>query len=123
MNLAPWPEDKRMPLQKWSDQIWVSKMSQDPTFSEDMEVLKSQYDAAEAPPHLVIDLSGVDILNSSNISQMLQMRKLAADNGRQLRLAGPSTAVWSVFLTAGLDKVFAFSQDTSIALTELQISG
>lgn len=112
-----------MPLQKWSDQIWVCQMSQEPAFSEDMDVLKTQYAAAEQPPHVVVDLSGVGVLNSSNISQMLQIKKLATDCGRSVRLAGPSTAVWSVFLTAGLDKVFAFSQDTSMALAELQLGG
>ncbi|MEM9420467.1 MAG: STAS domain-containing protein [Planctomycetota bacterium] len=112
-----------MPLQKWSDQIWVSQMSQEPSFSEEIEVLKTQYAAAEKPPHVVIDLSQVPVLNSSNISQMLEIRKLAADQGRKVRIAGPTDAVWSVFLTASLDKVFEFSQDTSIALAELQILG
>ncbi|MEM1107179.1 MAG: STAS domain-containing protein [Planctomycetota bacterium] len=112
-----------MPLQKWSDQIWVSQMSEAPSFSEDIEVLKNQYAAAEEPPHVVIDLSQVRVLNSSNISQMLQIRKLTTDNDRRLRVAAPQDAVWSVFLTAGLDKVFEFSQDTSIALAELQLGG
>ncbi len=112
-----------MPLQKWSDQIWVCQMSQEPAFSEDMDVLKSQYASAKEPPHVVIDLAGVEVLNSSNISQMLQIKKLAGESGRSLRLAGPNNAVWSVFLTAGLDKVFAFSQDTSMALAELQLGG
>lgn len=112
-----------MPLQKWSEQIWVCQTSQEPAFSEDIELLKSQYAVAEQPPHVVIDLSGVDMLNSSNISQMLMVRKLATESGRRVRLAGPNNAVWSVFLTAGLDKVFDFSQDTSIALTELQLGG
>lgn len=112
-----------MPLQKWSDQIWVCKTSNEPTFSDDMEVLASQYAGATPAPHVVIDLAGVDLLNSTNISQMLNLRNLTADAGRKLRLAGPGDAVWSVFLTAGLDKVFEFSQDTSIALAELQLGG
>lgn len=112
-----------MPLQKWSDHIWVSQMSEEPSFSEDIEVLKSQYASANEPPHIVIDLSQVAVLNSSNISQILQIRKLTTDQGRRMRVAGPNNAVWSVFLTAGLDKVFEFSQDTSIALAELQLGG
>lgn len=112
-----------MPLQKWSEDIWVCKMADEPAFSDDMEVLVSQYPGATPSPHVVIDLAGVDVLNSTNISQMLNARKLTADAGKKLRLAGPGNAVWSVFLTAGLDKVFAFSQDTSIALAELQLGG
>ncbi|MEM6855027.1 MAG: STAS domain-containing protein [Planctomycetota bacterium] len=112
-----------MPLQKWSDQIWVSQMSEAPSFSEDIEVLKNQYAAAEEPPHVVIDLSQVAVLNSSNISQLLEIQKTASGHDRRVRVAGPNNAVWSVFLTASLDKVFEFSQDTATALAELQLGG
>ncbi|MEM6459924.1 MAG: STAS domain-containing protein [Planctomycetota bacterium] len=110
-----------MPLQKWSDEIWVSQLADDPAFSEDFETLIPRYTKAEPRPHLVIDLSGVRILNSSNLSQILRVRKLAADAGRGLRIAGPNDAVWSVFLTTGLDKVFGFSEDTTTALAQLQL--
>lgn len=112
-----------MPLQKWSNEIWVCKMSDDPGFSDDMDLLASQYVAAVSSPHVVIDLAGVDLLNSTNISQMLRVRTLTADRSRKLRLAGPSNAVWTVLLTAGLDRVFNFSHDTSIALADLQLGG
>ncbi|MEO1236767.1 MAG: STAS domain-containing protein [Planctomycetota bacterium] len=110
-----------MPLQKWSEQIWVSQMSGEPAFSEDIEVLVGQYQSAETPPHVVFDLSGIEVLNSSNLSQMLKVRKLATDAGRQVRIAAPTNAVWTVFLTTGLDQVFSFSQDTTTALAQLQL--
>lgn len=112
-----------MPLQKWSDQIWLCQMSPEPSFSEEIDSFLSQFAAADPPPHLVIDLSGVEVLNSSNLSQMLKARKTVADRGGRVRVAGPSNAVWSLFLTTGLDKVFDFSQDTSMALAELQLGG
>ncbi|MEM7624644.1 MAG: STAS domain-containing protein [Planctomycetota bacterium] len=111
-----------MPLQKWSDQIWLCQMSPEPTFSEEIDTLVGQFGKAEPKPHVVIDLSGLDVLNSSNLSQMLRVRKLVTDAGSKLRIAGPTNAVWSLFLTTGLDKVFDFAQDTMMALAELQIS-
>ena len=112
-----------MPLQKWSEQIWVAQMSPEPAFSEELETLSAQYDGADESPHLVLDLSGVHMLNSSNLSHMLRVRKQATDQGQRVKIAGPSNAIWSVFLTMGLDKVFEFSQDTTTALAELQLGG
>ena len=112
-----------MPLQKWSDQIWVSQMSPPPAFADDIETLENAYEAANPAPDIVIDLSEVPQLNSSNLSQMLAVRKLVGKRGGRLRVAGPTDGVWSVMLTAGLDKVFSFSQNTAFALADLQMNG
>lgn len=110
-----------MPLQKWSDQIWVSQMSPEPSFSDEIEALSSQFAKAQEKPHVVIDLAGVSALNSSNLAQLLNIRKQVNAEERRLRIAGPSNSVWSLFLTTGLDKVFEFSSDTATALAELQM--
>lgn len=110
-----------MSLQKWSDQIWIAQMSAQPVFSEEIDSLTAQFEKASPSPHVVIDLSGVQTLNSSNLSQLLRVRKLAGDAGSGVRVAAPTDAVWTLFLTTGLDKVFQFSRDTTTALTELQL--
>jgi len=112
-----------MPLQKWSEEIWISQLSPEPAFSEEMDVLALQYAGAEEPPHLVLDLSEVEVLNSSNLSQMLRLRKIVSGCSRRVRVAGPSDAVRSLLRTTGLDKVFELSQDTATALAELQLGG
>lgn len=111
-----------MPLQKWSDQIWLCQMSPEPSFSEEIDTLIQQFKKADDKPHVVIDLSGLAGLNSSNLSQILRARKAINDGGRKMRVSGPTDAVWSLFLTTGLDKVFQFAPDTMVALAELQIS-
>lgn len=110
-----------MPLQKWSDQIWVSQMSPEPNFSDEIEALKSQFGKAQDKPHVVIDLTGLSAVNSSNLAQLLNIRKLVNAEERHLRIAGPTNPVWTVFLTSSLDKVFEFSSDTATALAELQM--
>ena len=110
-----------MPLQKWSENIWIAQMSAPPVFTEEIDTLSTQFGPASPAPHLGGDLSGGASLNSSNLSQLLRIRKLAADAGVGMRVSGPSDTVWTVFLTTGLDKVFAFTQDTVTALAQLQI--
>ena len=110
-----------MPIQRWSDRIWVVQLGTDPVFSEEIDSLREQATKAKPCPDMVLDLSSVKYLNSSNLSQLLRLRKVAIDHDTQIRLAGPSDQVWAVFLTTGLDKVFEFSADTSTALAELQI--
>ena len=110
-----------MSIQKWSDTIWVVRLNDDPAFTEDMDHLADQVLAPDRMPHLILDLSSVIYIGSSNLSALLRLRKSAIDREIQLRLTAPSDPVWVVFLTTGLDKVFQFSHDTSTALTELQI--
>jgi anti-anti-sigma factor len=110
-----------MPLQKWSDQIWISKPSDEPAFSEELEAVTTQLRSAEPMPSLVVDLSEVRTINSTNLAQLLRLRELMGNNRRRMKLAGPSDSVWTIFLTSKLDKVFEFAVDTTTALTELQL--
>ncbi len=111
-----------MPIQEWSDRIWVAQLGNEPCLSEDLTHLKDRAERAQPVPDMVLDLSGVSHVNSSNLSQLLRLRKLAIDQQVKLRLAGPSDSIWAVFLTTGLDKLFKFSEDVSTALAGLQIN-
>jgi len=111
-----------MPIQEWSDRIWVVQLGNEPSLSEDLITFRDRVEQAKQTPDMVIDLSGVSQINSSNLSQMLRIRKLAVDRDAKLRLAGPPDSVWAIFLTTGLDKVFEFSTNVSTALAGLQIN-
>lgn len=110
-----------MPTERWSDDIWIVRLQNEPGFSDDIHPLLQRLGRDDSPPALVIDLSDVTSINSSNLSQLLKLRKTASDHDVKLRMTSPSNAVWSVFLMTGLDKVFSFTQDTATALAELQI--
>ncbi len=110
-----------MSIQRWSDQIWIAKLTADPGLAEDIDALHSQATGSNASPDVVLDLSAVEHLNSSHLSKLLSLRKALVTADRQLRLAGPSDAIWAIFLATGLDKVFEFSADTMTALAELQL--
>lgn len=110
-----------MPTERWSDNIWIIRLQNEPLFSDEIHPLVQRIGRDDTPPAVVVELSEVSQINSSNLSQLLKLRKAATDHKVELRLTSPSNAVWSVFLMTGLDKVFAFTQDTATALAELQM--
>jgi len=111
-----------MPIQEWSERIWVVQLGNEPLLSEDLRGLKERVEQARQAPDMVLDFSGVSQINSSNLSQLLRLRKLAVDRDVKLRLTGPPNSVWAVFLTTGLDKVFEFVTDVPTALAGLQMN-
>ena len=111
-----------MSLQKWTDRIWVLKLTGEPGFTEEMDSLQQQVAVSAFVPHMVLDLSCVREMNSSNLSAMLRVRKLAIDGESKLRIAAPPDPVWAIFLTTGLDKIFEFTPDVSTALAALKMS-
>ena len=110
-----------MPIQQWSDKIWVVKLGDEPALSDDLRAVLDKASAAPRTPDIVLELSGLTHINSSNLSQILRIRKLAVDRDTRLRLAAPPNAIWAMFLTTGLDKVLEFTPDVSTALAGLQM--
>ena len=110
-----------MAVKEWSDNILLAEMQDDPLFSEDMNLLQ---ELVEQRPgcHLVMDMSNISFLNSSNIAQLLKVRKaLLTPPAGKLRLCGINTHVWGVFLTTGLDKVFECCDNVASGLASVQL--
>jgi anti-anti-sigma factor len=107
-----------MPLEQWSDKIVVVHLADDPQFIEDMQSLAAP---VRDNASIVLDFSGVRYVNSSNISQMLKLRKQMVATDARLVLCGVNTQVWGVFLITGLDKIFEFTDNVPTALATLQI--
>jgi anti-anti-sigma factor len=108
---------------QWSDDIVVCDLGDEPDLSEQLTDLYSKLHATDRAklPNVILDLAGLTYLNSSNIAQMLRVRKLLIEGDRKLKVASVSDAVWSIMLLTGLDKVFAFSPDKPTAIAGLQI--
>ena len=105
----------------WSDDILLAQLADEPALSEELTLIGDQLADAEHKPHAVLDFRSVSYINSSNIAQMLRLRKILDEGGRQLRICGVSDEIWSVLMVTGLDKVFNFAPDTMTALASLQI--
>ena len=112
-----------MAIQEWSDTLLIAELSDEPLFSEEFDgLLKRFEDSEDAIKDVVIDLKSVTYLNSSNIAQLLRLRKMLAASKHRMRLCSVNDSVWSVFLVTGLDKLFNFTDDVSTSLASLQIN-
>jgi anti-anti-sigma factor len=109
-----------MPLEKWSDNLTVLHLADDPQFTDDLQTLEAQL--TSKPADAVLDFAAVHFINSSNIARLLKLRKQMISSDRRLVLCGVSTQVWGAFLVTGLDKVFQFSDSVPTALATLQLS-
>lgn len=113
-----------MPINDWSKNIVIAELSDEPAFSDDMDSLLRRLDGATKQagvPDVILDLRGVSYLNSSNIAQLLRLRKKMSLTDRRLRICSVNDPVWSVLLTTGLDAVFSFTEDVSTSLASLQM--
>lgn len=108
-----------MPGDRWSDKIDVIHLSDDPQFTDDLASLDGKAGPGRA---LVLDLSAVTFLNSSNIARLLRVRKQMIESGSRLVLCGVGTQVWGTFLVTGLDKVFSVADNVAVALAQLQMN-
>lgn len=112
-----------MPIQEWSSQIWVLRPGNEPSFSEEVRAAQARLEPLNASPHLVVDLAGVGQVNSTNLAQLLRLRKIVVTRDARLFITGPADKVWAVFLVTGLDKVFEFAGEVPVALASLQMRG
>lgn len=66
---------------------------------------------------VVIDFANVDILYSSGIAKLMELRNLLHERGHRLVLYGVSEAIQGMFAVTGLDRVIEFADDEVTALT------
>jgi anti-anti-sigma factor len=112
-----------VPINEWSESIVIAELNDEPSFSEDMDALMRRLDGDDAAaPDVIVDLKSVTYLNSSNLAQLLRLRKRLQHARGRLRICSAQSPVWSVLLTTGLDKIFEFTEDVSTSLASLQIS-
>ena len=113
-----WP----MPLQEWSESTLIAEMNDEPLFSEDFDGLMTRLEAAgDRMPDVIVNLIGVSRLNSSNLSQLLRLRKKLLSHDRRLRICSVRDSLWSVFIVTGLEQLFDFTDDVATSLASLQI--
>ena len=112
-----------MPVVKWSDNVAVVHLGDDPQFTDDLDALGSIAPAPAGPRvDVVLDFAAVHFLNSSNLARLLALRKRMQSANARLVLCGIPTSVWSAFLVTGLDKIFEFRDSVPSALASIQMA-
>jgi anti-anti-sigma factor len=71
---------------------------------------------------VIIDFSKVEIINSSNISNLLILRQLLQDSGHRLILCNVSVITKCIFVVAGLAEIFTFVDNPYAAFEAVQSS-
>ncbi|MCZ6837178.1 MAG: STAS domain-containing protein [Planctomycetota bacterium] len=111
-----------MPINEWSENILIAEVNDEPAFSEDLEMLMRRVEQEEGSGHdIIVNMKPVTYVNSTNIAQLLKLRKTVIAGNRRLRICAVNNQVWSVILITGLDKLFEFTDDVSTALASLQL--
>ncbi len=110
-----------MGIKDWSENIVLADLQDDPQFSDDLNALSDLVQKRNGCD-VVLDMSGVSYLNSSNIAKLLRLRKiLQNDYTGRLKLCALNTGIWGVLLVTGLDKIFEFCDDVPTGLASLQL--
>ena len=111
-----------MPVEKWSDNVIVVRLADDPHLGDDLDALDAATSQPPSPLSAVVDFTSVRMVNSSTLARLIKVRRqTAAGNGR-LVLCGLNDNVWGAFLVTNLDKLFEFSDSVAMALATLQIN-
>ena len=110
-----------MPVKNWSDDILLVELSNDPIFTEEIVAAIEQIEKGPAQD-CVLSFQSVTFINSSNLAKLLKLRRMMIENDRQLRLCCINSHAWGVFLATGLDKIFEFADDVTMALASLELA-
>lgn len=100
-------------------EVEIVKPGQEPEFSECIEPLLDRVRQGGWTRDIIVDLSRVSYLSSSNLTQLLKLRHAVLVIGVRVRLVRSSDHVLSEFSVTGLDCVFEFSPDESAARRDL----
>lgn len=78
---------------------------------------EASHQAGGGAPRLVVDLAGVSFLDSSGLGALVAVLRRVVQAEGDLRLAGPSSGVRSLFELTRLDRVFDIHPDAGSAVS------
>jgi len=70
--------------------------------------------------YLVVDLSGVEYMDSTGLGTLVGLHKRLREAGGQVLIAGAQPRVRKIFDITGLTQVFRMHEDVSAALKEVR---
>lgn len=116
-------KEQEMRIQNLSEDILLVELpSKGQKIAHELKAINETI-SGKSDRDVIIDFSKVEIINSSNISNLLIMHNLLHDSGHRLILCDVATVTKCIFVVAGLDKVFEFADDQPAALAAIQHAG
>lgn len=100
------------------ERVWWVPLPAEPQLEAELALLCHRIgDAGDVS--LVLDLSRVEIIDSSSLGTLLTLHRLLSRRGRRLILCKTRLATKCIFRIAGLDVVFDFADDKTEAMSIL----
>ena len=97
-----------MSVENWSDDVLLVSLPAEPEISDELgAVVEMVRDKRQCD--LVIDFSGVHLITSATIAELLKLRELLIESGRRLVLCSVSMLIKGVFTVAALTQLSQFS--------------
>lgn len=112
----------RMGIQQWSENIILVNLSEEQEMNDELETIAEMV-SERGDNDVVIDFSGMDIVTSSNLSELLKLHELLTHYERRLVLCGIVSEIKEIFTLTGLDRVFEIADDKFTALATLEMIG
>jgi anti-anti-sigma regulatory factor len=110
----------KMGIQNFSeDVLFVDLPSKEPQIGKELKNL-NEVIVTRSDCDVVIDFFRVELITSSSISNLMILRNLLQERGRQLILCNVAVMTKYIFTVAGLDKVFDFVDDRFSALATME---
>src|SRR4030042_6122117 len=103
------------------DVLLVNLPPKEPQISGELKRL-NELVVTDSDCDVVIDFSGVEIINSSDLSNLLTLRALLREHGHKLVLSNVAVLTKGIFTVAGLDAVFEFAANRQDGLAAVQRS-
>ncbi len=105
---------------RFPEDVKLVKLSAcDPRITEELKQLNESL-SQKSDCDVVLDFTYVEIINSSNISNLLILRSFLEHHGRKLVLYNVKTIAKCIFVVAGLADYFIFMDDKKDVIKVLQ---
>ena len=101
------------------DVLLVELPSKSPKIAAELKAVNEAV-SKKGDRDVIIDFSRVEIINSSNISNLLILHNMQVGCGRRLILCNVATVTKCIFVVAGLNEVFNFSNDVTSAMATVE---
>ena len=101
------------------DVLLVSLPAEEPQIAEELKRV-NEVVTERGGCNVIVDFSGVEIITSSSVSNLIILHKFLSERGRRLVFCNVAFVTKCIFTVAGLDKIFNFAEDPSAALTAME---
>lgn len=109
-----------MGIQNFSeDVLFVDLPFKEPQIADELKSL-NEIVSTRSDCDVVVDFFRVEIITSSSLSNLIILRNLLQERGRQLILCNVAVVTKYIFTVANLDKIFEFVDDHTTALAVVQ---